>query len=113
LAGQSGGKASDRDIKIFKNIVGDPQEWAGNQQKYLSKLDTIEQILEMNQGIVEKNLPRSNPAARPAAPGVAASPMSPAPGAPSMPAAAPAAEMTATGPNGEKLFLRNGQWSTQ
>lgn len=90
LAGQSGRGVTDRDVKVFKNIVGDPQEWAGNQQKYLSKLDTIEQILEMNQGIVEKNLPRGNPAARPAAPGVAASPTSPTPGAPSMPAAAPA-----------------------
>jgi hypothetical protein len=111
LANQSGRGVTDRDVKVFKNIVGDPQEWAGNQQKFMSKLDTIEQILEMNQGIVEKNLSRGTPAARPAAPGAAPSPTSPAPGAPLT--QAPAAEMTATGPNGEKLFLRNGQWSTQ
>lgn len=84
LAGQSGRSVTDRDVKMFRNIVGDPQEWAGNQQKYLSKLDTIEQILDMNQNIVGANLSRANPGARPAAPGVASSPTSPAPGAPSV-----------------------------
>lgn len=91
LAGQSGRSVTDRDVKVFKQIVGDPQEWAGNQEKYLSKLDTIEQILEMNQGIVSTNLSRGTPAARPAAPGVVAPPTSPAPGAPSS-AADPLAE---------------------
>ncbi len=80
LAGQSGRGVSDRDVKMFKNIVGDPTEWAGNQQKYLSKLDTIDQILELNQGVIAKNLRPSTPAAPPVAPGAAASPMSPAPG---------------------------------
>lgn len=80
LAGQSGRSVSDKDVKMFKNIVGDPTDVMGNQQKYLSKLDTIEQILDMNQGIVQKNLRPGNPAAPPVAPGAAASPMSPAPG---------------------------------
>lgn len=85
LAGQSGRGVSDKDVKMFKTIVGDPTEWAGNQQKYLSKLDTIDQILELNNGVIAKNLRPSNPAGSPAAPGAVASPMSPAPGAPVSP----------------------------
>lgn len=56
LAGQSGRSVTDRDVKMFKSIVGDPQEWSGNQEKYLSKLDTIEQILGLNQGVVDQRL---------------------------------------------------------
>lgn len=90
LAGQSGRGVTDRDVKIFKNIVGDPQEVMGNQQKYLSKLDTIEEILNLNQGVIDQNLRRGSPAAPPAAPGAAQPPNPPAPGAQSAPVAAPA-----------------------
>lgn len=68
LAGQSGRSMTDKDVKLFKGIVGDPQEWAGNQQKYLSKLDTIEQILDNYQGITDQNLRGGKPENRPAAP---------------------------------------------
>jgi len=85
LAGQSGRSVTDRDVKVFKNIVGDPQEWSGNQQKFLSKLDTIEQILELNQNVVDQRLRSGSPAAAPAAPGAA--PQTPtAPGAQPAPA---------------------------
>lgn len=97
LAGQSGRGVTDRDVKIFKNIVGDPTEWAGNQEKYLAKLDTIDQILELNNGVISKNLRPSNPAGPQAAPGAVASPMSPAPGAPVSPAAQAAPKQAADG----------------
>lgn len=48
LAGQSGRSMSDNDVKAFKNIVGDPQSWMMNQEKFLAKLKTIENILGMN-----------------------------------------------------------------
>lgn len=106
LAGQSGRSVSDRDVKMFSSIVGDPREWFGNQQKYLSKLDTIDQILSLNQGVIDNNLRRGTPSpAAPAAPG-ASPPNPPAPGAP------PTADgPTATNPQtGQKVILRNGQW---
>ncbi|MBO4228009.1 hypothetical protein [Bradyrhizobium neotropicale] len=89
LAGQSGRSVTDRDVKMFKNIVGDPNDVMGNQQKYLSKLDTIEQILQLNQDVIDKNLSRAaTPTpARPGAPGASAP--TPAPGAQPSPAAAP------------------------
>lgn len=90
LAGQSGRSVTDRDVKVFKNIVGDPQEWAGNQQKYLAKLDTIEQILGLNQEVVDKQLRHGSPAVSPAAPGASQPPTPQAPGAQPAPAPAPA-----------------------
>lgn len=49
LAGQSGRSVSDKDVLFFKRIVGDPQSFLMNQQKYLAKLAQIERILDMNQ----------------------------------------------------------------
>lgn len=49
LAGQSGRSVSDKDVVFFKRIVGDPQSFLMNQQKYLAKLSQIERILDMNQ----------------------------------------------------------------
>lgn len=89
LAGQEGRAASKDDIARVTSYVGDPAEWSMNQQKFLAKMDTIQNIVEDRQKVIDKYLPRSNPAAGPAAPGVAASPMSPAPGAPSLPTPAP------------------------
>lgn len=86
LAGQAGRSVTDRDVKIFKNIVGDPQEWRGNQQKFLAKLDNVEQLLDLNQGVIANNLRPSNSAGSPAAPGAVTSPTSQAPGAPVSPA---------------------------
>ncbi len=112
LAGQSGRNVSDKDVKMFKDIVGDPREWAGNQHKYLSKLDTVEQILGMNAEVTSQRLRGTVPAAQ-AAPG-AVPPPSVAPGAPpSQPTpAGPEEGMTATNPQtGEKLIFRGGQWT--
>lgn len=104
LAGQSGRSVTDRDVKMFKDIVGDPREWAGNQEKYLSKLDTVEQILNINQGVIDNRL-RGVPAAQ-AAPGASAVPPGAASGAPQplasqAPAAAqPSGETWDRGPDG-------------
>lgn len=88
LAGQQGRSVSNKDVAVFKNIVGDPAEWTGNQQKFLAKLDTVEQILAMNQGVVDQRLRGGAPsAAAQAAPGVAQPPGA-APGAPPIPAGA-------------------------
>lgn len=56
LAGQSGRSVSDRDVKMFKQIVGDPQSLFGNQEKFLSKLTTIENMLQMNEGVADTTL---------------------------------------------------------
>jgi hypothetical protein len=56
LAGQQGRNVSDRDVKIFKEIAGDPREWFGNQEKFLSKLDTMQQILDLNQNVTQQSL---------------------------------------------------------
>lgn len=98
LAGQSGRSVSDKDVQMFRGIVGDPRDWLGNQDKYLAKLDTIERILEVYQGVVDHNLrggPQA-PAAAQAAPG-ANVPPPPAPGAPQSP---PVVERWQRGPDG-------------
>jgi hypothetical protein len=109
LAGQSGRQVSDKDVKMFKGIVGDPRDWMGNQQKFLAKMDTLEQILAMREGVVANNLRPGNPASPPAAPGVAASPMSPAPGAPSIPAPAPSTPVVTWGRDANGLPVPMGQ----
>ncbi len=53
LASQSGRSLSNEDVKYFKNIVGSPRDLFGNQQKYLSKLDTIEQLVGLNEEVVD------------------------------------------------------------
>lgn len=102
LAGQSGRAVSDKDVKIIKQIVGDPREWMTSQEKYLSKLDTIEQVLNIRQEVVDKNLRGTNAApAMPAqaAPGANAPPVS-APGAPQVQPQAAPAESWERGPDG-------------
>lgn len=101
LAGQSGRGVSDKDVKIIKQVVGDPREWMTSQEKYLSKMDTLEQILNIRQEVVDQNLrgaPGSSMPPAQAAPGVNAPPAS-APGAP-QPQAAPVAESWERGPDG-------------
>lgn len=83
LAGQSGRNVSDKDVKLFKGIVGDPQSLMASREQYLAKLDTIEQILGINLDVTNQQL-RRDPAA-PAAPGAAPSSSVQAPGAPSPP----------------------------
>lgn len=97
LANQQGRSVSDKDVKLFKDIVGDPREWLMSQEKYQAKLDTIERIVDAYQNVNTQNLRGGAPsAAAPAAPGAAAPP-SPAQGAPGAP---PAAERWERGPDG-------------
>lgn len=56
LAGQSGRSVSDRDIKLFKNMVGDPRQLFTSQERYLAKLDTIEKMLENNENVANRTL---------------------------------------------------------
>lgn len=108
LAGQSGRSVTDKDVALFKNIVGNPQEWMTSQEKYLSKLDTIQQILNNNQAVVARNLaprPGTAPAAPPPTAMPPAAPAQPAAPAPQQPAqaaqpAAPVVEQWQRGPDG-------------
>lgn len=45
LADQQGRGISDRDVVYFQRIVGDPRDWTMSQPKFLSKLDTLGQIV--------------------------------------------------------------------
>lgn len=56
LAGQSGRALSDNDVKYFKNIVGSPTSLFSNQEKYLAKLDTIENLLGLNQNVTDRTM---------------------------------------------------------
>lgn len=56
LAGQSGRSVSDRDVKTFRQIVGNPRDVFSNQDKFLSKLNTIENILQMNENVTNTSL---------------------------------------------------------
>jgi hypothetical protein len=56
LAGQSGRSVSDRDVKFFKQIVGDPRSLTMTQEKFLSKIQQIRQILGMNMDVANRTL---------------------------------------------------------
>src|SRR5690606_20371357 len=45
LAGQSGRDVSDRDVQMFKGVVGDPREWTATPERFKAKLDQMERIL--------------------------------------------------------------------
>jgi len=45
LAGQEGRSVSDKDVKMFRTVAGDPENWFGSQQSFLSGLDMMERIL--------------------------------------------------------------------
>lgn len=72
LAGQAGRSVSDKDVQFFKGIVGDPRAWMMNQDRFLAKLDQLEQILGTNSRTVREYLggvPEEAPQAQqPAAP---------------------------------------------
>lgn len=102
LANQSGRSVSDKDVKMFREIAGDPREWLGSQEKYLSKLDTMEQILSINQDVTNQNLRRQPTPAAPAAPGAGTTPPpSTAPGAPQV-----TEEVWVRGPDGRPQRVR-------
>lgn len=115
LASQSGRSISDRDVEMFRNIIGDPRDWRGNQKLFFAKMGAVTHILQMNQQVVQQHLGmRGSPspvAVAPAAPGAPqpAVPPQAAPGAPQIQEG-----QTATNPQtGQKIVFRNGQWVAQ
>lgn len=100
LAGQQGRSVSDKDVALFRSIVGDPRSLLASQEQYLAKLNTIEQILNQNQAVVDQRL-------RPGAPVPA---QQAAPGAnlptPQVPGAPPSSEEWTRGPDGRPLRVR-------
>lgn len=56
LAAQTGRGLSDKDVKYFKKIVGSPQDLFSNQERYIAKLNTIEQILGLNEDVADTSL---------------------------------------------------------
>ena len=49
LAGQSGRSVSDRDVKIFKDLIGDPKAVFSSAATLGAKLDIIEDILDVSE----------------------------------------------------------------
>jgi hypothetical protein len=45
LAGQEGRNVSDKDVKLFRNMVGNPTEWLSTQQSFVAGLDQLDQIV--------------------------------------------------------------------
>lgn len=86
LANQQGRSVSDKDVNLFRSIVGDPTAWTSSQEQFLSKMDLIRNVLNMKQGVIGNALGD-------VAAGAAAAPAAPA-AAPAAPAAAPAAAPT-------------------
>lgn len=56
LAGQSGRSVSDKDVQFFQKIVGAPDSWMMSQDKFLSKMDQLEQIVLESSGTLESAL---------------------------------------------------------
>ena len=56
LAGQSGRSVSNEDVKHFKDIVGDPQSWLMNQDRFLAKLNMLERIVNSTSRVLDDAL---------------------------------------------------------
>lgn len=56
LAGQSGRSVSDKDVEYFKSIVGDPQSWLMNQDRFLAKLNMLERIVNTTDEVLDDAL---------------------------------------------------------
>ncbi|HEY5798471.1 MAG TPA: hypothetical protein VIU82_26000 [Bosea sp. (in: a-proteobacteria)] len=50
LAGQQGRSVTDKDLVVFRNIAGDPNSMFESQQSYLTRLQTMEDMVEMMAG---------------------------------------------------------------
>jgi hypothetical protein len=105
LANQSGRNVTDKDVKLFKSITGDPRDWMSNPEKFLAKLDTMEQIAGINQGIVESQLRGNVPSAAQAQPGANPTPQQ-APGAPQSDPLAQARDAIARGAPRDAVIQR-------
>lgn len=44
MAGQAGRAMSDKDVEMWRGIIGDPQGWLTSQKSYLQRLGTMEQV---------------------------------------------------------------------
>lgn len=104
LANQQGRSVSDKDVGLFRSIVGDPTGWTSSQEQFLSKMGLIRNVLNMKQGVIQDALNLGQGGLG----GVAASAASPsaAPPAPAAPMA-PEAELppgaTMVGPGRAQL----------
>jgi hypothetical protein len=56
LAGQSGRSVSNKDVEMFKEIVGDPQSWLMSQERFLAKLNMLERIVNTTSGVLDDAL---------------------------------------------------------
>lgn len=112
LASQQGRSVSDKDVQMFKSIVGDPREWMMSQDKYISKLDIVERIVDSFQSVNDQSLRGGAPApAAPAAPGASPLP-TPQAGAPGAPPVQPQVQETKS-LNGKNYVKIGGQWFEQ
>lgn len=75
LAGQSGRDVSDRDVQVFRAVVGDPREWTATPERFKAKLDQMERILNAMR-TVDQNALGGNLRAGPGVPAEAAPPAS-------------------------------------
>jgi hypothetical protein len=91
LANQQGRSVSDKDVAMFRSIVGDPTGWTSSQEQFLSKTDLIRNVLNMKQGVINDALGGQSNLG-----GVAAAAASPG----AAPAASPEAEL----PPGAKVL---------
>lgn len=97
LANQQGRSVSDKDVGLFRSIVGDPTGWTSSQEQFLSKMGLIRNVLNMKQGVIQDALNPSQGGLG----GVAASAASPA--APAAPAAELPPGATMIGPDRAQL----------
>ncbi len=77
IAGQTGNGVSNKDVEAISAIIGDPRDWAMNQQRFLTKLQQVEDYVNSQMQVNSKYLfgqpggaPSAAPAAQPA-PGTA------------------------------------------
>ncbi len=74
LAGQEGRSVSDRDVKQFQRVVGDPTSWLGSQRSFLAGLDMMERILA---GRIQNRAPLRQGGSAPTVPSNVGQPVAP------------------------------------
>lgn len=99
--GQDGRDLSDKDLVQGEKLFPDPQGLFSSAQSVIATLDLFDRLMAAKR---DKSVARLNANSIQADPGA----MSPAMPGPAMDE--PQEGDTATGPNGEKLVLRGGQW---
>lgn len=56
LANQSGRGLSDKDVKNFRQVLGDPEAWLESQQSFKAGLDQIESMVNDRLGMTNQNM---------------------------------------------------------